>query len=76
MKKYRVPFTVPVTVYVEVEAEDVDEAIDLAYEEAYLSSYAGNGGYDKLIGVYGDGVSVEADGEPEYLEGSVIEIEK
>lgn len=75
MKKYRVPFTVPVTVSVEVDADSIEEAIDLAYEEAYLSSYVGNGGYDKLIGVYGDGISVEADGEPECLDDDIIEIE-
>ena len=61
MPKYTV--TVPFACYVtvaDVEAEDQDTAIDIALEDAYLDSFAGNGGHNKLIGVRGERLSVEA----------------
>lgn len=73
-KKYRVPFKAFVTVFVEVEAENKDEAIDLAWDEAHISGYCGNGGSDKLIGVYGSNISIEAADDLEPISDGVEEL--
>lgn len=71
MKKYRVCGTTTVTVYKEVWANDEDEAMDKAYDElSSLTAFCGNGGTDKLIGVYEYDESVEADG---YIEWNDVE---
>lgn len=61
MKKYTVgiPYIVVVTAIVEAESES--DAVDAAFDDgASLTSYCGNGGNDKLVGVYGSNLSVEA----------------
>ena len=61
MKKYRVEVPYIVTVTAIVEAENEDEAIDAAFDEgAELTGYCGNGGSNKLVGVYGSNLSVDA----------------
>lgn len=66
MKKFRVCGTTTVTVYKEVWASDEGEAIDKANEKLnYLTAFCGNGGTDKLIGVYDSDESVSAD---DYIE--------
>jgi len=64
MKKYRVTFPYVCFVAVNVEAENKDDAIDLAEEDAGITGFCGNGGSDKLIGVYGENVSISASEEP------------
>lgn len=62
MKKYRVCGNTTVTVYKEIWANDEDEAIDKAYDELQsLTAFCGNGGTDKLIGVYEYNESISAD---------------
>ncbi len=58
MNKYSVTLTFPVFVTVEVEAETEGDAIEAGFEEAGITSFCGNGGTDKLIGVYSG--SIEA----------------
>ena len=70
MKKYRVSGTTVVTVYKEVWANNEDEAYDKAFRELNcLTAFCGNGGTDKLVGVYGDSngeESINADDMIEY----------
>ena len=54
MKKYRVTIPFACFVSVTVEADSKEEAEENGYREASITSYCGNGGSDKLIGVYGD----------------------
>lgn len=76
MAKYRVYGTATVSVYVEIDATSPEEAINLAYNECDgLTSFAGNGGMDKMVGVYGSNVSIEAEGEVDYTEAELIEDE-
>lgn len=74
MKKYIVSGKVTAFISVEIEAESKEEAIEMAYEECSgPTSFVGNGGYDKLIGVDGDNVSISCDDEVEYTEVEEIE---
>lgn len=74
MKKYIVTGKVTAFITVEIEAESKEEAIEMAYEECSgPMSFVGNGGYDKLIGVDGDNVSISCDDEVEYTEVEEIE---
>lgn len=75
MKKYKVYGTVQVAVYKEVWANNEDEAYEKASEQlSCLTEYAGNGGWDKLIGVDGDGESVETESnEIEYNDIELLE---
>jgi hypothetical protein len=73
MKEYSVTIPYPVFVTVKVEAEDNESAIDEAFQYAGLTGYCGNGGSDKLVGVYGSNISVEAGDTP--IEGCGFEIE-
>lgn len=69
-----------VTVYKEIEIDDSelqgldeDEIKELFIEKAYdefggISSFVGNGGTDKLIGVYGSDEGLHEDGEVEFEE--------
>lgn len=81
MKKYSVRGTAVVTVTKEVWANSEDEAYDKAQNQLdSLTEYCGNGGYDKLVGVDGDGESVacydsicyddieEIENDPSYFE--------
>ena len=72
MKKYIVTGKVAAFISVELEAENKKEAIKKAYEECSgPMNFVGNGGYDKLIGVYDTdnaGVSIACDDEVEYTE--------
>jgi len=58
-KKYNVYFTMPVHFTVEVEAASTEEAEEKALEYAELSSFAGNGGWGKLVGVNESFISIE-----------------
>lgn len=73
MPKYVVWGEVTVSVAIEVEADSEVEAFEVADEEfGGISNFCGNGGTDKLIGVYGENESIEAG---EYVKwGSVDEI--
>lgn len=63
MKKYRVMGVVEVAVTKEVWANNEEEAYEKALDQlTTLESYLGNGGDDKLIGVEGQGESVETFG--------------
>ena len=74
MKKYKVIGTTVVTVTKEVWAHNEDEAYDKAYDElSSLTAFCGNGGMDKLVGVYEDDESVNPDGEIEYTHIEVLE---
>ena len=58
--KYRVTFPYACFVSVDVEASNEEEAKELAFDDSSIGSYCGNGGTNKLIGVYGNNVSIEA----------------
>ena len=74
MKKYRVCGTTTVTVYKEVWANNEDEAIDKADKDLYsLTAFLGNGGTDKLIGVYDSDESVSADNYIEWNDTEELE---
>ena len=67
MKKYRVYGYTTVTVTVEVNAEnEVGAYIEATNQLTELSGYAGNGGCNRLVGVDGEGQSIEADMEITY----------
>ena len=79
MKQYRVEVPYIVTVCAIVEAENEEQAIDIAFDEgASLTGYAGNGGSNKLVGVYGDNLSVDIWEEPyeNQSEGIKINVEE
>ena len=72
MKKYRVFGHTTVTVSTVIEVAD-DEELDEEeiYERASdvfsgIGAFAGNGGFDKVIGVYGGKDSISADEEVEF----------
>lgn len=67
--KYTVTMPIICNVYIEVEAESEEEAIELAHEEYGVSNFCGNGGSDKLIGVYESNHSIDVDSEP--FEGKI-----
>lgn len=75
MKKFKVIGRVQVAVYKEVWANSEDEAYDKASEQlSCLTEYAGNGGWDKLIGVEEDGESVDTESnEIEYTDIELLE---
>lgn len=74
MKKYSVRGTTVVTVIKEVWASNEDEAYDKAWRElTSLTVFCGNGGTDKLIGVYGSDESVAADDNIEYDDIEILE---
>lgn len=74
MKKYRVCGTTTVAVYKEIWAANEEDAIDKANNQLDgLTAYCGNFGYDKLVGVDGEGESVEVDGYIEWNDTEVIE---
>gem|GEM_PF-2831300 len=63
MAKYKVWGSFTASVSITVEADSKDEAFDKAHEEFNgIKAYAGNGGYDKLIGVSGSNETIEAEG--------------
>lgn len=65
--KFDVHGTVSVVVHITVEAENGDQAIEIAAQKFNgVHEYAGNGGYDKLIGVTGRNESITIDGEVEF----------
>ena len=73
MPKYRVEGTTGVYVSIIVEAEDEDEAIEKAYEqEPGLTSFVGNGGMDKLVGVYDEACSIFPDEQVEYKDVTLV----
>ena len=84
MKKVKVYGKTEICIYQVVEIEDnatIEDIIDKANEEFEgITNYCGNGGVDKLIGVYGDGVGIECnDNEIEFApdgEGSIEDYEE
>ena len=52
MPKYRVVLPFACFVAVVLDADSEDAAIETAHDEGYIASFCGNGGSDKLIGVY------------------------
>ena len=67
MANYKVHGKAYVDVYVDVEADSAEEAIEVASNEiSELISFVGNGGYDKLVGVYVNNQSIEPCGTIEY----------
>lgn len=72
MPKFRVYGTVHINVTGTVEASSEDEAADKAYEEwPGLSNYAGNGGTNKIVGLYDQNWSIEP--ADDALEIDVVE---
>lgn len=60
--KYTVLGNTQITVSVVVEANSREEAIEKASREfTGISEFVGNGGFDKLIGVYRQNESITAD---------------
>lgn len=67
MKKYSVRGTTVVTVTKEVWANSEQEAYEKAWNQLdCLTQFCGNGGTDKLVGVYGYDESVSADDTIDY----------
>ena len=64
MSKYIVSVPFMVWVNVEVEADSVAEAHDEGLNRAYLTGYTGNGGTNKLVGVAGQGMTIDYNGDP------------
>jgi hypothetical protein len=65
---------------VTVEAGTKEEAISEAFEDGTIGGFCGNGGNDKLIGVYGSNASIEAcdntcDGITENIKITCEEVE-
>lgn len=74
--KYIVRGTTTVYVEVIVEAENEDAAIEKAENQLdSLTTFVGNGGTDKLIGVYGENKSIYDSGLIHYSEAEIIESE-
>lgn len=74
MKKYRVTGTVEVVVTKEVWAHDEDDAYEKASMELpSLAAYAGNGGWDKLVGVSESDESVDVFDDIEYNDAEELE---
>ena len=71
--KYRVYGRTTVTVTVEVSADNEKDALEVAFDQlTNLTAFSGNGGMDKLVGVYGDDESVAADEEIVYDDAELI----
>lgn len=69
MPKFNVYGNATIGVHMTVEADSAEEAIEKAHEEfPGLSGYCGNGGTDKLVGVHDENVSLDADGDFEFVE--------
>lgn len=74
MKKYIVKGCVTVEVSKEVWAYNEEDAIDKARDQlSSLTAYCGNGGCDKLVGVDGDGESVDIYEDIDYESAEEIE---
>lgn len=74
MKKYRVYGTTTVSVVKEVWANSEEEAYDKAdLKLNCLTAFCGNGGVDKLVGVYDDDESVAANDTIYYDDIEMIE---
>ena len=49
------------------------DALEVAFDQlTNLTAFAGNGGFDKLVGVYGDDESISADEEIMYDAAELI----
>ena len=58
--KYRVFGHTTVTVTIEVSADNKKDALEVAFDQlTNLTAFAGNGGFDKLVGVYGDAQMIQ-----------------
>lgn len=74
MKKFRVYGNVNVVVTKEVWANTEEEALEKAYGKLpCLTAYAGNGGYDKLVGVSDYDESVDIPEDIEYDDTELLE---
>lgn len=80
MKRVKVYGKTEVMVYQIVEVEDdatIDDIIDKASEEFEgVQSYAGNGGRDKLVGVYGEDTGIECNDDVEFAPNGESDIEE
>lgn len=69
MNEYTVYGKVTCFVSVKVKAESTADAVEKAYEEfGGVNGYAGNGGWNKLIGVSGTNETIEAGDEVDWEE--------
>lgn len=60
--KYFVEGTAEVVVGIVIEAESEEDALEKAYDNfGGIHAYAGNGGYDRVIGVAGSEESINCD---------------
>lgn len=74
MYKFRVYGTTTVTVTKEVWANSKEEAMEKAEQQlSNLTGYAGNGGWDKLVGVDGHDEAVSADDNIVYDDVETME---
>ena len=65
--RYRVYGQTKVTVTIDVNANSEEDAYTNASDQLYvLDAYVGNGGEDKLVGVYGEGRTVSSEEEIAY----------
>lgn len=71
--KYLVEGIVEVVVGIVVDAESGEDALEKAYDNfGGIHAYAGNGGYDKVIGVAGSEEFISCDEDPvEFREVSI-----
>lgn len=72
--KYKVSGKTQVWIDIVVEAEDEEQAFDMAAQKiGSLTSFCGNGGSDKLVGIYYREASIEPSDEIEWEEASPID---
>ena len=75
VKTFNISLAVPVFMEIEIEATNKTDALDKMYNEIKLSSYAGNFGFDKIIGTESKNVSLYVSEELEPLENKTFKIE-
>ncbi|CAL9989160.1 hypothetical protein VPHD260_0202 [Vibrio phage D260] len=68
MPKYQVEMSAKLFIIATVEADSPEEAEDIARDIGTPSGFAGNGGYDKLIGVDHQDVSLTCSDEVDIEE--------
>lgn len=76
MKEYDVTVPFPCFVVMKVKAATAEDALEYAEQNAFISEFAGNGGYDKLIGVTNSCDAIYAGDIPLDVGGFSIEVEE
>lgn len=80
MKQVKVYGITEVSVWVVVDVEDnaeTDDILDAAYKElGSLTGFCGNGGVDKLCGVYGSNTGLEVGSEIEWAPNGEQDIQE